>query len=138
MAKSFDVYIKELDLNDPAPIEEIENAEKALGVSLPASYREFLKTSNGAEGNIGEEFYLMLWKVEDLAELNEAYGVDEFAGGLLLIGSDGADTAFGFDKRIATMSVITVPFMDMSLDEVQIIGEDFVDLLKRLHEGIDL
>jgi len=138
MANSFDLYIKDLDLNDPAPEEEVENAEKALGVSLPASYKEFMKNSNGAEGNIGEEFYLMLWKVEDLAELNEAYGVDEFADGLLLIGSDGGDTAFGFDKRTATMNVITVPFMGMRLDEVQTIGENFVDLLKNLHEGIDL
>ncbi len=138
MANSFDLYIKELELNDPVAVEQIESTEKSLGLCLPASYKEFLKVSNGAEGDIGEDFYLVLWKVEDLEELNEAYGVVEFAEGLLLIGSDGGDTAFGFDKRTSTMNVITVPFMGMSLDEVQVIGKDFVDLLKSLHEGIDI
>ncbi len=135
MANSFDKYIQEFDLNDPASVEEIENVENTLGVSLPESYKEFLKVSNGAEGDIGEEFYLMLWKVEELVELNEAFGVDEFADGLLLIGSDGGNTAFGFDKRLAVMNVITVPFIDMSLNEIQVIGEDFEELLKSLYEG---
>ncbi|HIP39182.1 MAG TPA: SMI1/KNR4 family protein [Desulfocapsa sulfexigens] len=138
MSNSFEKYIKDLELNDPAPNEEITKAEKKLRVSLPFSYKEFLKFSNGAEGDIGKENYLMLWKVEELAELNEAYGVDEFADGLLLIGSDGGDTAFGFDKRTPTMRIITVPFMGMSLDEVQIIGEDFEVLLKGLYDGIDI
>ncbi|MBE94271.1 SMI1/KNR4 family protein [Marinobacter sp.] len=137
MANAFDKYLSSLELNDPASIDEIENAEKTLEVTLPSSYKEFLRTSNGAEGDIGENFYLMLWKVDELAELNEAYGVDEFAEGLLLIGSDGGDIAFGFDKRTAMMNIIAVPFIGMSLEEVKRAGGDFVDFLKNLYEGAE-
>ena len=33
--------------------------------------------------------YVILWKAEELGELNASYQVDEDAPGLLLIGSDG-------------------------------------------------
>jgi hypothetical protein len=78
-----------------------------------------------------------LWKVEDLIELNKAYGVEEFAPGLLIIGSDGGDKAYCIHTRSPDTPFVLVPFIGMDLSEVQKCGASFVDFLKFLCKGRD-
>jgi hypothetical protein len=73
--------------------------------------------------------YVALWCLDQLAELNDAYAVNEFAPGLLLIGSDGGDTAYALDRRGHEAPVVSVPFVGMSLAEVHEIGSDMVGFL---------
>jgi hypothetical protein len=84
--------------------------------------------SNGGEGLVGKS-YVSLWKVEDFIELNDAYGVHDFAPGLLIIGSDGGDKAFCLDIRHDLMSFVSVPFIGMDLSEVSQCGDSFVEFL---------
>lgn len=79
-----------------AELSEIDAAERELGVRLPEDYRAFLQQSDGLEGFAGPNAYLMLWSAKELLELNTAYSVAEFAPGLVLIGTDGGDTGYGF------------------------------------------
>jgi hypothetical protein len=62
-----------------------------VAVGVPAAYLDLMSRSNGVEGFVGDQ-YLVLWPVEQLQELNDAYATAEFAPGLLLIGSDGGGT----------------------------------------------
>ncbi len=39
-----------------------------------------------------------MWEKEDIEELNDDYEVNEFIRDCILIGSDGADTAYGINK----------------------------------------
>lgn len=135
---NFDKYIQSQKLNQPASDTEICDAEITLGIKFQNSYREFLKLSNGAEGMVGESYYLILWTVDELAEVNIGYGVDEFASGLLLFGSSGGGTAFGFDKRYVDMRVIAVPFMCLDLDEVRVVSATFEDFLSALYCGAEI
>jgi hypothetical protein len=103
-----------------------------VGKALPAAYVELMSLSNGVEGFVTETTYLVLWPVEQIKELNEAYAIAEFAPGLLLIGSDGGDNGFALDIRHEPMDVKEVPFIGMSHAEAKTVGsrfEDFIDYL---------
>jgi hypothetical protein len=119
------------ELNPPVEEGKVKKVQTELGITFPKDYIEFISYSNGAEGNIGEN-YLILWSIEDIIELNEAYGVNEFAKGLVLFGSDGGDTAFAFDTRTNETQIVTVPFMGMDLDEVTMCSNTFNGFLNYL------
>lgn len=112
----------------------IEGFQRKTRRSLPEAYVQFLRRANGGEGFIGRA-YLILWPIEDLAEKNAAYQVDQYAPGLFIFGSDGGGEAFAFDMRSATNTIVSVPFVGMKLDEARFIAEDFDAFLRRLRES---
>ncbi len=120
-----------LELNPPIDRNEIKKVESVLGVAFPDDYVEFITFTNGAEGSIGEN-YLVLWAIDEIIELNEAYSVNEFTEGLVLFGSDGGGEAFAFDTRTNETQIVAVPFMGMDLDEVTTISNTFNGFLKYL------
>jgi len=113
---------------NPASIADIEHW---LGKRLPSAYVELMSYSNGIEGFVREN-YIALWPVEQLKELNEVYAVAEFAPGLLLIGSNGADTGFALDIRHEPMDVKEVPFVGMSHEEAKAVARNFNDFVEYL------
>jgi SMI1 / KNR4 family (SUKH-1) len=112
----------------------ISEREKQLGLKLPAEYVEFLKLTNGGEGFIGKNAYVMLWGVTELASMNQSYEVQEYVPGLLIIGSDGGGEAYGFDTRAPQWPIVQVPFVGMTWDVAHPMGESFGAFLKRLYE----
>ena len=120
-----------LELNPSVEENRIKKIETELGVTFPNDYIEFLSYSNGAEGSIGEN-YLILWSIEDIIELNEAYGVNEFVKGLVLFGTDGGETAYAFDTRTNDTQIVAVPFIGMDLEEVKTCSNTFNGFLQYL------
>jgi hypothetical protein len=120
-----------LELKPSIEENKVKVVETELGVTFPNDYIEFISYSNGAEGSIGEN-YLILWAIEDIIELNEAYDVNDFAGGLVLFGSDGGDTAFAFDTRKNETQIVTVPFIGMDLSEITTCSNTFNGFLQYL------
>jgi hypothetical protein len=120
--------------NAPAVESSIEGLQAKLGFRLPPDYVEFLRGTNGGEGFVGNS-YLVLWRAEELLEKNSAYHVAEFAPGLFLIGSDGADEAFGFDTRSEVTPIVRVPFIGMDARECRLLASDFGAFLRRLSES---
>lgn len=132
MEKGYFSYLKEMELNEPTEINLIKEVEEQLGYQFPMEYAEFLVHSNGGEGSICDS-YLRLWRLEELIEDNEGYSVQDFAPGLLIIGSDGGDTAYCIDTRFESQPFVSVPFIGMDLDEVQECGNTFTEFLKFLY-----
>jgi cell wall assembly regulator SMI1 len=123
-----------IDSNPPATAEAVSEAEAALGRPLPTHYRRFLLEADGCEGGLGDG-YVALWHVDDLAELNAAYAVDEFAPGLLLVGSDGGDTAYALDLNREHAPVVALPFVPMDYQLVEDMGVTIGDLLAAIEAG---
>jgi hypothetical protein len=121
-----------LTLASPASASQIQTAEQELGSTLPDEYKEFLRKTNGAEGEIGENAYLMLWPVEDIRRLNDAYQVATYAPGYLLFGSDGGGEAFAFDLTSRNLQIVSIPFVGMSRDLAKPMGTGFWQFLDRL------
>jgi hypothetical protein len=111
---------------------EISALQQWAVVELPRPYIGLLRRSNGVEGFVSGESYLILYAADQIPALNKASGVNQFAPGLLLIGSDGSDTGYAFDTRHQPMPVVEVPFVGMALHQVRRVGSDFEDFLMRL------
>jgi SMI1/KNR4 family protein SUKH-1 len=107
-------------------------AEKLLGRPLPQDYKDVLLQSDGLEGFISDDNYLLLWSASDLANLNDTYAVAEFLPGVTLVGTDGADTGYGFRTDHGRLEYVAVPLVGMSPDAISVMGESFVELLDRL------
>ncbi len=120
--------------NPAASPEAIRDFEESTGLKLPTDYKELLRRTNGGEGFIGEESYLILWKVEDLEEFNREYEVGDYCNGLLLVGSRGGGEAYGFDTRQTQWPVVQVPFVGMDHSLVQDIGWSFKEFLTTLEQ----
>lgn len=132
MQNNFDIILQQVASNNPAPETSIASLEMTIGISLPIEYRDFLKITNGFEGFLANNRYLILWPIEQIAELNEAYNVAEFAPGLLLIGSDGGDTGYGFDTRSDPMKICETPFVGMSHQTMNSVGISFNQFINQL------
>ncbi|HEV7509646.1 MAG TPA: SMI1/KNR4 family protein [Thermoanaerobaculia bacterium] len=124
---------EEFNGNAPAAAEGIAAAERALSKPLPRDFQEFLQLTNGGEGHIGDN-YVMLWRAEELGRYNEDYQVTEYAPGLLLFGSDGGGEGFAFDTRTTPPTVVTVPFVGMSLKYAKPVALTFTAFLEKLGE----
>lgn len=121
--------------NSPAKKLEIDKLQKLLECELPKDYSNFMLSSNGGEGWIGENSYLMLWKIEEILELNSKYNVFDLAPGLLIFGSNGGIDAYAFDTRIEGIPIVDVPFIGMSLNEISYLGGTFEEFLESLYKS---
>jgi len=112
----------------------IRRFETESGFRLPEEYAQFLQHANGGEGFVGNA-YVILWRVEELLEMNKAYRVAELAPGLLLFGSDGGGEAFAFDTRSGAKRIVSVPFVGMELKLARAIAVDFKMFLEELFKS---
>ncbi len=134
MATDMNSLLANLSPNAPASMTAVEEVERQLGVKLPHEYVKFVTRTNGGEGFIGQDAYVILWAIGDLASMNQAYEVQKHASGLLIFGSDGGGEAFGFDTRNPGWPVVQVPFVGMTWDLAQSMGATFNEFLERLYE----
>jgi len=131
-----DKTLEKFNTNPPAAESTLQLCEADGTITLPEEYRRFICTvANGGEGFIGPNAYVILWRAEELTELNKAYEVAEYAPGLFLFGSNGGGEAFAFDMRSAERPIVAVPFVGMDLENVQALGSTFNEFLARLHDS---
>lgn len=124
-------YMVLMDKKAGASDDKIQNAFVRVGDQLPKDYLSLLRFSNGVEGRIGNQ-YLILWSIEEIIPLNEAYEIDEFAPGLMLFGSDGGDLAYAFDLRHQQPEIVEVPFIGMDLESVKYLSKDIIGFFEVL------
>ncbi len=132
MSSRTNILTESLRKNPGASKEAIADFLRALGLSVPNEYLDFMQVSNGAEGFVGDGGYVMLWPVQDIVERNQDYKVGDFAPGLLLFGSDGGGEGFAFDTRQDGMPIVSVPFVSMSLDDLWPCGKSFAEFIEYL------
>jgi hypothetical protein len=116
----------------PALDIEIAATERVLGRTLPADYETFLRETNGLEGFVAREAYLILWAVSDLPSLNESYDVSEFLAGVTLIGTDGGDTGYGFRIREGQIEYVSTPLVGMEPAALKRMGTSLEELAARI------
>ncbi|APC40571.1 SMI1/KNR4 family protein [Clostridium estertheticum] len=133
MDESTKKYLTKINLNSSTTREVLQRTEQGLNIEFPLDYRLFIEEFNGAEGEIGPNSYVVFWSLIDIIELNEACGVNEFAPGLVLIGSDGG-AAYAFDNRDDSKAIVEVPFIGMELDEVKTCANTFLEFLEFLYK----
>jgi len=118
--------------NAPVNVADRERFEGEAGFRLPDEYAAFLHRSNGGEGFIGQNAYVILWRLDELTEMNKAYQVNEYAPGLFIFGSDGGGEAYAFDIRTSAMPIVSVPFVGMDLSLAIVVALTFDGFLEAL------
>lgn len=126
-------FFERFNFNTPISENEIKKVEKDLKVKFPQDYIDFMLKTNGGEGTIGKESYLRLWKIEELSKSNEDYGICEFAPGLLIIGSDGGGTAFGYDLRDEIPKLVEVGFIGLDVENPNYSTNNFFEFIEYLY-----
>ncbi len=91
---------------------EAEKQLSASGVELPADYWAVMRSANGSEGFLGDE-YLRFYPADQLITLNDVYCSQEFIPGQFIFGSNGGGSAWAFDLRVQPAIVVKVPFIPM-------------------------
>ena len=71
-------------LHEGARQSEISKLNSHVGCFLPQAYIDLMMRTNGVEGFVSHEIYVILWPVEHILDLNVGYGVSEFAPGFFL------------------------------------------------------
>lgn len=125
------IWSARFNRNPPADADAIRSFEFAANLKLPSEYLAFLSRTNGGEGFIGQN-YVILWRIEQLRDLNKAFEADLFAPGLLLFGSNGGGDAYAFVTLRESYQVVMVPFIGLQLPDAINCGNDFADFIQNL------
>jgi hypothetical protein len=128
-----DQLLAKFNGNPPSNPTAIRQFETGSGFRLPDGFAEFLQQTNGGEGFVGNA-YAILWRIEEMLEMNKAYQVAKSAPGLFLFGSDGGGEAFALDTRSEAIPIVSVPFVGMELKLVRPIAPDFKSFLETLYK----
>lgn len=123
MTEDLKQYFEDFDFNGESDC----NIRSVNDVLLPEDYLIFMKEYNGGEGGIGEDGYIVLYRLEQLQQINCDYQVEKYLPNHCLIGSDGGGEAFGVDEE---GNFFAVPFVPMDKKEKIILGSTFSDFIK--------
>lgn len=126
--------MRTMDLEAPTSEESISQAERIMGVQFPEQYKSFMKLHNGAEGLLGENSYLVIWSIDEIAELNIDYGFTEYTPGLVVFGSDGGEMAYAFDMRDEKKKIVEIPMDSIHIEEAEFISDTFEGFIEALYK----
>lgn len=88
-----------------------------------------MKQHNGGEGDIGESWFV-LYKLEELQQINDDFKVKECLPEHIIIGSNGGGELYGIDKN---ENYFNVPEF-MNIDDVTLLGSDINELPYKVNE----
>lgn len=126
--------MREMDFADPADSELLTSVQQKMGIEFPVQYKDFMKITNGAEGALGGNSYLSVWPLDEIASLNEDYGVSKFTPGLVYFGSDGGGTAYAFDYRATPPSIVEFPFDSIHIEDAIKIADTLDEFIFELYK----
>jgi hypothetical protein len=118
-------------LNGPASNDEISKIPHVE--MLPSDYIDFLKLCNGGHGSIGEE-HLIVFRADEISQINQAADVERFAPGLLIFASNGGGQSYAFDLRDKDIKIVKFYDFDLGDEEPFFCAISFNGLLMYLIE----
>ncbi len=103
---------------------------ESINFKIDIDFLEFIKKYNGAEGILGENNFILFWKIEQLIALNPYYkGVKE-CDGLLFFASNGSNLGYAFEKKSGW--IVGIDFLDISFTQPEIMAQSFDLFLNKL------
>jgi len=115
----------------PATNTQIKELESKLECALPQDYKDFLLTTNGFDGFIGD-FYAVFEPVDKIFECTEN-NCSEFFPWAIYIGSNMNLEMFVIDKRTNPYTYGLLPFIADDEDFIPL-SNDFESFIKRLFD----
>jgi hypothetical protein len=117
--------------------EEIRRLEETLGVRLPPDHRQFLRWSNGWEGECGES-WLVLDGIAEMLASNDPALTEGFEGYVFFGGDGGLEShAFEYLGSPLPRRVVAIDRNTNALDTFWPLGASLTEALRRLRLGRD-
>ena len=112
----------------PATEEVVANLVAASTFELPEDYLNFLRCSNGGEGELGvQPGWFQIWRAEDVIIFGSDFEVPQYAPGFFAFGSNGGGEILAFDTRThSPWSVVALPCIGLAPDEAMSVAESFI------------
>jgi len=136
MKKISDIIHSDLPWNreNPASHDTIENLVVKSGLQLPKDYLDFLRLSNGGEGELPvDPFWFQIWPVDEVLEHNEGYRVKQHLPGFFVFGSNGGGEMLAFNIREhGSWPVYMIPFIPMDESDAKKVAPDFLSFAEML------
>jgi hypothetical protein len=110
-----------------AALSAIRERERALRITFPDDYVEFMLSSNGGSGG-STEIGLEIDSIEEMAA--DDAPMPEMPG-LYRFGDDGAEETFAFDTRHGRMSIVMVRD-SISDEDILWQGDSFTEFLRNV------
>lgn len=125
---------KRMQMTHGATEQSLRALSEHFGVELPNGYLEFMTSTNGAAGPIGENSFLQVWPAEEVIKLNSDldYITDEHPEWLFFAGNGGG-TWYAFDTKYNPQPVVEVDMIDPDNNEVR--GSSFEEFLENLYKA---
>lgn len=135
MGKEVWTLLEDIDLQEGCSIQAIEAIQASVGFTFPSTYIKFLLQVNGYEGGVGENGWMVAYKLEELKEINEDYMLlMEQIPDYFLFGRDAADTGYAFHKRDKTFHSFGM-MSNFETDNIDFCGNNFEEFLMHVSKG---
>lgn len=121
-----------IDFEKNSGIEENHLNSLQFPVQLPNDYLDLLKSFNGGNGTVGEE-YLILHKVEELIKINKDYKIAKFDNKFFIIGSNGSGELIALDTRKKNPIYVLIPYI-FEYDAIIELSNNVEGLFQRIFE----
>ena len=109
----------------------IASLQQLLNFELPSQYVDFTRAANGADGQVGSH-YLVLLPVEEIGTHNDELNVSELAPGLVIFADNGSGEAYAFDTASKDYPIVNVPYVGMSREDARFVAPTLVEFLAAL------
>ena len=120
------------EFNSPAKDEDIGELEKQLGISLPNDYKDFLKFTNGMDGQINE--FIVNFNSVDKIYQSTLDTCVKFFPWAIYIGTNGNLEMFVIDKRQKPYQFGLLPYIGDDNDFIPL-GDTFEKFIERLYNN---
>lgn len=115
--------------------DSFKNSQQYLS-QLTSDYIGFMSMYDGGVGFIGEnDNYLDLWTSENVSKLNPYFPKEEFSNQVIIIGSNGSGTLYGYD--LVDKLFFETDEYQMNRNELTRCGTTFLDLIEYIEKKKD-
>jgi cell wall assembly regulator SMI1 len=128
-------YLPDVSRTPGANEKSISEVAKRLRIQFPPDYVELLRWSNGCEGPVGKDGYIVFWPIEELEKINSEYGAFEYAPNVILVGTDGGGEGYAFDFADNRSLFVQIPLASMSPDDIEPLADSLTQFLSKATSG---
>lgn len=118
----------EIIKKEPSDEASVKHFFNEIDFKLPLDFIDFYKENNGAEILIKNKYFITLWPLAKILQLNVEYQVKEYAPDYFIFGTNGGGMAYCIEKT--TGNIFEMPFIGMSNDKAIFKSKSLKELFK--------
>lgn len=121
--------IEKFEKNSIPDTNKITDLISNTNFSIDKDFIELYSIYDGMSGELASGESLILWRIEDVIDLNPYYEDIDICKEMLFFGTDGSNFGYAFFKKNNT--IIGIDFFDISYKDPTFIANSFKEFLEK-------